>query len=266
MQNLFIAELHHANVSTPSTTEVTPAVSGKASAWLAKSKQAIKILERKNAEAFNIPPTACVKITDLIAAKQCTEDLGYALDAEETSRIVKEHRLKTGTANQGKGADAKYDFHIVVGRGENLYSKNLANPADAFVSVFELGNTTRLHKTGTVMSRIDPTWEEEFHHAVPSARILEINCFDRSLVGKNELIGTATVKLDPVAYRETPIRDLALPLNPRGTVHIRVELQNGDMHEVNYHLNKAKRMLDRVANDMVRNLIDKVRGMLYRTT
>lgn len=108
------------------------------------------------------------------------------------------------------------------------------------------------------MSRIDPTWEEEFHHAVPSARILEINCYDRSLVGKNELIGSATIKLDPVVYRETPIRDIALPLNPRGTVHIRVELQSGDMHEVNYHLNKAKRMLDRVANDMVRILVDKV--------
>ncbi|KAJ9121626.1 hypothetical protein QFC22_002246 [Naganishia vaughanmartiniae] len=259
VQNLFIAELHHANDTTASTTEAAPAVSGKASAWLAKSKLAIKSLERKNAEAFNIPPTACVKITNLIAAKQCTEDLGYALDAEETSRIVKEHRLKTGTANQGKGADAKYDFHIVVGRGENLYSKNLATPADAFVSVFESGNTTRLHKTSTVMSRIDPIWEEEFHYAVPSARILEINCFNRSLVGKNELIGSATVKLNPVAYRETPIRDIALPLNPRGTIHIRVELQNGEMHEVNYHLNKAKRMLDRVANDMVRNLIDKVR-------
>ncbi|KAJ9107899.1 hypothetical protein QFC19_002642 [Naganishia cerealis] len=257
VQNLFLAELQNTNASTPAT-EAAPAVSGKASAWLAKSKQAVKSLERKKAEAFTIPPTACVKITDLLAAKQCTEDLAFALDAEETSRIVKEHRLRTGAPMQRTGTDAKYDFHIVLGRGENLYAKNLATPADAFVSVFEAGNSTRLHKTSTVMSRIDPTWEEEFHHGVSSAKNLEINCFNRSLVGKNELIGSAIVKLDPVVYRETPLREIALPLNPRGTVHLRVELQTGDMHEVNYHLNKAKRMLDRVANDMIRNLVDKI--------
>jgi hypothetical protein len=241
---------------------VAPVVNTKTSAWLVKSKAAVKSFERKKHEAFPIPPTACVKITDMIAAKQCTEDLGYALDAAETSRIVKEHRLADRVAHTG---NAKYEFHIVVGRGENLYGKSLTHPADAFVTVFESGSTTRIHKTKTVMSQIDPTWEEDFQHGVSSATNLEISCYDRSLVGKNELIGSATLKLDPLAYRENPLQDIALPLNPRGTVHLRVELETGDRHEVDYHLNAAKRMLDRVANDMIRSLIDKVGCMVLMT-
>lgn len=197
----------------------------------------------------------------MIAAKQCTEDLGYALDAAETSRIVKEHHLTNKVPHTG---NAKYEFHIVIGRGENLYGKNLSSPADAFVTVFESGTSTRIHKTKTVMSQIDPTWEEDLQHGVSSATNLEISCYDRSLVGKNELIGSATLKLDPLVYRETPLQDIALPLNPRGTVHLRVELETGDRHEVNYHLNAAKRMLDRVANDMIGSLIDKVSLLVLR--
>jgi hypothetical protein len=250
----------HGDPSTP-TTEAAPVVNTKTSAWLVKSKQAVKSFERKRTEAFNIPPTACVKITDMIAAKQCTEDLGYALDAAETSRIVKEHHLTNKVPHTG---NAKYEFHIVIGRGENLYGKNLSNPADAFVTVFESGTPTRIHKTKTVMSQIDPTWEEDLQHGVSSATNLEISCYDRSLVGKNELIGSATLKLDPLVYRETPLQDIALPLIPRGTVHLRVELETGDRHEVNYHLNAAKRMLDRVANDMIRSLIDKVSLLVLR--
>lgn len=254
VQSLFNAELMHGDPSTP-TLETAPVVNTKTSAWLVKSKAAVKSFERKRNEAFPIPPTACVKITDMIAAKQCTEDLGYALDAAETSRIVKEHRLADKVALNG---GAKYEFHVVVGRGENLYGKSLTHPADAFVTVFESGSTTRLHKTKTVMSQIDPTWEEDFQHGVSATTNLEISCYDRSLVGKNELIGSATLKLDPLAYRENPLQDIALPLNPRGTVHLRVELETGDRHEVDYHLNAAKRLLDRVANDMIRGLIDKV--------
>lgn len=243
--------------STP-TTEAAPVVNNKASAWLVKGKQAVKSFERRRTEAFAIPPTSCVKITDMIAAKQCTEDLGYALDAAETSRIVKEHRLKADNITPHAAGSHKYDFHIVIGRGENLYGKNMAHPADAFVTVFESGSSTRIHKTKTVMSQIDPTWEEDFQHGIPATANLEISCFDRSLVGKNELIGSATLKLDPLVYRDTPLRDIALPLNPRGTVHLRVEMETGERHEVNYHLNNAKRMLDRVANDMIRSLTDKV--------
>lgn len=108
------------------------------------------------------------------------------------------------------------------------------------------------------MSQIDPTWEEDFQYGISTFANLEISCYNRSLVGKNEIIGSATLKLDPLAYRETPVRDIAIPLNPRGTIHLRVELETADRHEMDYHLNSARRTLDRVANDMIRHLIDKV--------
>lgn len=257
VQNLFHAELDHANPSTP-TIEALPTVNNKASAWLVKGKQAVKSFERKKADSFVIPPAACVKITNMIAAKQCTEDLAYALDSAEISRIVKEHRSKSGMTSPQAAGSAKYTFHIVIERGENLYGRNLSAPADAFVVVSESAAATRVHKTKTVMSQIDPTWEEDFQHGISTFTNLEVACYNRSLVGKNEMIGSASLRLDPLAYRETPLKDIAIPLNPRGTIHLRVELETGDRHEVDYHLNVAKRTLDRAANNMIRNLIDKV--------
>lgn len=257
VQNLFNAELDHANPSTP-TSEAVPTVNNKASAWLVKGKQAVKSLERKKADSFVIPPAACVKITNMVAAKQCTEDLGIALESAETSRIVKEHRSKAGITSAHAAGTAKYTFRVVIERGDNLYSKSLTNPADAFVVVNASGSNIRIHKTKTVMSQIDPTWEEDFQYGISTFANLEISCYNRSLVGKNEIIGSATLKLDPLAYRETPVRDIAIPLNPRGTIHLRVELETADRHEMDYHLNSARRTLDRVANDMIRHLIDKV--------
>jgi len=244
-----------------STIPVEPpasSVGGKAGAWLAKSKQAIQSLERKKVEGFNIPPTACVKLTDMGAARACLEDLSIAMEADESARIVKEHTLKTNGLSSPSGRSTQHVFTITASRGENLLSRNLSKAADAFVSVTDPALGHRLFKSNTALGRVDPTWEEAFELTIAGAKTLDLACYDRTLVGKHDLIGTATFKLDPSAHREQPSREILVPLHPRGRVYLRLDMEGGEKHEVKFHLDRAGRALDRAGQAMTRCIVDRV--------
>lgn len=81
--------------------------------------------------------------------------------------------------------------------------------------------------------------------------------FDRSLVGKHDPIGSSTFKLDPRSFA-SGTRDVMVPLSPRGAVHLRVTMEGGEKHDVEHHLSTAVRALERTANDMVREIVDKM--------
>lgn len=89
---------------------------------------------------------ACVKLTDMGAAQISLDDLVYAMEAEETSRIVK-------PATSGK---QRYVFSVTVMRGENLLGKSKA--ADAFVVITNRMTGERHLKTRTVLGAEDPRW------------------------------------------------------------------------------------------------------------
>lgn len=266
VQSLYNVEMANSTAAASIVAEVPSAVTGKAGAWLAKGKQAMKTLEtaanRKPVAGFMIPPSACVKLTDMGAAKVSVDDLMHAMEADETSRIVRDHQLRTGTT-AAKDKPARYIFQITVSRGENLLGKGLSKAADAFVSVHDTSDgTTRVHKTNTLISQIDPMWEETFEYGISGPKGLEVACYDRNLVGKHELIGSARFKLDPAAFREMPGRDVVLPLNPRGTIHLRIEMMGHEKHDVRFHLTRASCALDRAGEDMTRLIVDRV-SLLY---
>ena len=80
------------------------------------------------------------------AAQISLEDLVYAMEAEETARIVKP-KIASKT---------RYVFSITVMRGQNLFGKS--KPADGFAVVSEIGGGERLLKTRTVLGTEDPRW------------------------------------------------------------------------------------------------------------
>lgn len=77
-------------------------------------------------------------------------------------------------------------------------------------------------------------------------------------MGKHEPIGIATFNLNPKAFGECATRDIVLPLSPRGMVHLRISMDGGERHDIAYHLSTATRALDRVENDMVREIVDRM--------
>lgn len=89
---------------------------------------------------------ACVKLTDMGAAQISLDDLVYAMEAEETARIVK----------PTTSAKPRYVFSVTVMRGENLLGKSKA--ADAFVCVADRTTNARLLKSRTVVGAEDPRW------------------------------------------------------------------------------------------------------------
>jgi hypothetical protein len=89
------------------------------------------------------------------ASKICVDDLLFALEAEETARIVKTHKLNT---NSPPERTMRHTFTVTVARGENLLSKSQTKGADGFVVVLDKENGERLLKTKTVLGAEDPKW------------------------------------------------------------------------------------------------------------
>ncbi|OCF44431.1 cytoplasmic protein [Kwoniella heveanensis CBS 569] len=249
---LFQHDMNPAKASTP-TGEIQNKLGGKAGSWLAKGQQAVKSLERKKVDGFMVPPAACVKLTDMGAAKVCLEDLVFAMEAEDTARIV-----KAAKPSSQQDKSSRHIFTVSILRGENLVGRGGSKAADVFVCVVDRETGERLIKTRTVLGAEDPRWEQSFEISVGVVKTLELQAYDRQLVGKHDLIGAATFKLDPRLFSDIPTRDVVLPLSSRGTVHVRISMEGGEKHDVSYHLSTASRSLDRAAIDMSREISDKM--------
>lgn len=100
--------------------------------------------------------------------------------------------------------------------------------------------------------------EESFEISVEQVKTLELTAFDRNLVGKHDLIGSNTFKLDPRLFNDIQTRDVLLPLNPRGLVLLRITMEGGEKHDVAYHLSTASRALERAERDMIREMVEKM--------
>jgi hypothetical protein len=99
---------------------------------------------------------------------------------------------------------------------------------------------------------------ETFETTVDTVKHLELTCYDRSLVGKHDTIGSATFKLDPRLFSDQSTRDVVLPLSPRGLVHVRIRMEGGEKHDVQYHLSSAIRALERAERDMTREIVERM--------
>jgi hypothetical protein len=208
------------------------------------------------------------------AAQICLDDLVFALEAEDTARIVKQNKPP------GVPERSRHIFSVTIMRGEGILNKNLGKGADGFVTVTDAQTGERLIKTRTVLGQEDPRWyawlrlrmmpeltcrEQSFEVSVGQVKTLELTVFDRTLVGKHDGLGTATFRLDPRSYAEVSVRDVLLPLTPRGNVHVRISMEGGEKHDVAYHLQAASRALDRTATDMIRQIVDKMSDFIKST-
>lgn len=89
------------------------------------------------------------------AAQISLEDLVVTMEADDTARILKSHKLPSGQTPDKTGRNV---FSVTVMRGENLLARNSSKPADGFVVVTDKDNGERVLKTRTVLGAEDPRW------------------------------------------------------------------------------------------------------------
>jgi len=245
-------------------------VGGKAGAWLAKGRHAVQKVENKihnkPVDGFIVPAAALVKMTNMSAARAALEDVGFFMEADECARVVRERKLQDAIEQP-----TSHRFSVTLLRGQNLLTlSRSAKPADALVHVTDTVTGERLFKSRTVLESEDPKWDSTFEVTIPAARSIEVTVLDRQLVGKHDVIGSRSLKLDPALFADNPVRDIVLPLSPRGVVHLRVSLAANSVFDVNYHLTAASRVLDNTGADMMLEIVDRMaeylRVQLSRST
>lgn len=95
-----------------------------------------------------------MKLTDMGAAQTCLEDMSFAMEAEDTARIIKAHHLSGAQPDKA----IRHVFTVTILRGENLLGKGLIKAADGFVVVLDKQSGDRCIKTKTVLGTEDPKW------------------------------------------------------------------------------------------------------------
>ncbi|GMK58894.1 hypothetical protein CspeluHIS016_0603360 [Cutaneotrichosporon spelunceum] len=255
-------EQYAGTVSDLFQTEIAPAKGPNDSAqsndkWLSKGKYMygkldarigapVDSLRRCNRNGFLVSPASLVKLTNMRTAGSFIDDLSYALEAEQTAQLLRASK----TAVLGKLV-----FSVRVVRGQGLLTRS-SKPANAFVSVFD--GPVRLFKSRTVLDAEDPAFMQAFEVSAVNAKPLELVVFDRQLVGKHERVGYTTLMLDPANFSSEAEREVVLPLTPRGCLTVRISNFGRARHDVIYHLNSSRRVLERTENDMQLALVDRM--------
>ena len=87
---------------------------------------------------------------------------------------------------------------------------------------------------------------------------LNVSVYDRQLVGKHTLICSATLKLDKRSFASASSRDETISLSPRGSIQVRLSIDNQSSGDPNQHLSSAMRTLQRTEKDMLDEIIDQI--------
>ena len=95
-----------------------------------------------------------MKLTNMGAARACLEDLIYAMEAEDTARIIKSHKAPM---HGGEKLQHRHVLSVKVIRGENLLGRG-SKPADGFAVITDKESGERLLKSRTVLGAEDPRW------------------------------------------------------------------------------------------------------------
>ncbi|ORX38986.1 hypothetical protein BD324DRAFT_618118 [Kockovaella imperatae] len=246
---VFIADVTPAKISTP-TTEFQAMLGGKAGSWLAKGQQAVKSLEKKKVDGFVAPPTACTKLMDITQSQVSLQDI---ISDQDISSKPNVKSLRVNGDATGRRA-----VTVTLMRGSGMLAKGSTKAADAFVVFSDKETGDRLLKTQTILGNENPRWNETVEITMGSAKILEFSAYNRSLVGKHDLIGSGTLKVDNETFVSTPVRDLLVTLTPQGSIRVRLDIEDGASNDANRYLSTAMRSLERTEVDMMREITDRI--------
>ena len=105
---------------------------------------------------------------------------------------------------------------------------------------------------------------ESLERSVSKSTIFDVNVYDRSLVGKHDLVASGPLNLDPKTAAGT--RTMLLPLQPSGMLRLSVATDGGQKRQVRSHIEAANALLARTEGKMafacLERMMDFIRDQL----
>lgn len=149
-----------------------------------------------------------------------------------------------------------YVFHIKIIEAEDLRACDMNGLSDPYVV---LGDEfqKRLAKTRIIYGNLNPRWEETFDISTTGALNVIATIWDWDVMGDHDCVGRASIKLDPIHFRDFLPREYWLDLDTQGRLLVRVSME-GEKDDIQFYFGKAFRALKRTERDMTRKITDKV--------
>ncbi|KAJ6228016.1 phosphatidylserine decarboxylase [Anaeramoeba flamelloides] len=118
----------------------------------------------------------------------------------------------------------KYNIvEVTVVKGNNLVAKDLGGTSDPFVKVFD----PKQHNVLTKVAKktLNPEWNDFFDFTyIKLPEFLHFNVYDYDKSSKNDLIGTARIKLKCLKKGALYKKELILRGVPKGTIHVEIKV------------------------------------------
>lgn len=97
---------------------------------------------------------------------------------------------------------------------------------------------------------------ESFEITASRVKTLDVLVYDRSLVGKHDVIATGQISLDPTRRAGSYIA--LLPLSPRGMIKVVIASDGGERNEPTYYLDSAAAYVGRTEEKMADVCVERV--------
>ncbi|KAF8315851.1 hypothetical protein DL93DRAFT_2125393 [Clavulina sp. PMI_390] len=210
------------------------------------------------AEPFNFSATSCVKLNNIEAARKLLDQLYVRIDADKVAET-----LDSAPPIPNKNEKERFLFTVKIISAENLPPNDSTSKLDSFVTLSD-ERGVRYAKTRTIYESLNPRWEETFDFSIVSSLWLLASVRDRALIGKHDIIGHASLHLDPARFGDFLAHDMWLNMDPAGRIMIRVSME-GEQEDIQFFFGRAFRSLKRTEGDMARIFIDKMRPIIQQT-
>lgn len=156
-----------------------------------------------------------------------------------------------------------YVFTVKIIEAEDLKACDVNGLSDPYVV---LGDEyqKRLAKTRIIYGNLNPRWEETVDIITQGPLNVIATIWDWDVMGDHDCVGRASIKLDPVHFRDFLPREYWLDLDTQGRLLVRVSME-GEKDDIRFYLGRAFRTLKRTEREMTRKITDKVCAELLLT-
>ncbi|KAI8916950.1 hypothetical protein DFJ77DRAFT_488843 [Powellomyces hirtus] len=202
---------------------------------------------------------SCIKLNNMIAAHSKLNDILSKLPTTSTTSRSGPLTIHPDAARNEPEKD-KSTISITLLRATNLAICDwTTSSSDPYIVLSHAG--TELHRTRVVYKTLNPAYNQTFQLHVPHSlhdtqSFLDLVVYDRDVIGKDDLCGSASVFLRDSKLEDFLAHDLTLALKPQGKIMVRIT-RAGEIDDPAFWTRKAQQCLVFAIEDMIRVYTDQ---------
>ncbi|GMM38359.1 hypothetical protein DASC09_056980 [Saccharomycopsis crataegensis] len=210
---------------------------------------------------YKFKERTCVLLNNIGAMLQNIDKIEDSVNPENISAIIQ--------AREGppKSSSSLNLFSIKIVKAENLKAVGSDGFSDTYVMLTDSSSRSTVGKTRKILDDLNPQFNEEFEFTVPMSNpgFLTATVWDdsKSTVRSHEILGRATIHLDPRKYNDNGIpHDRWYELDTQGRLMCSISMESEKVDAL-FCLGRAHRSLVRIRDRSISLMVNKFSKFIF---